>query len=111
MKLAGLDTKAMVTFEDVRRSLDKFNTNLLKLLNGGLQAVDNVDSISYAIADSGAADTEIAITHDLGRVPVDVRIKVQDAASIIYDSGTTWTITKVYIKCDTANVAMTLHIE
>lgn len=67
-------------------------------------------SESLTVADTGNADAEFSITHHLSRVPIGFIITKSDAAANIYDSGTTWTTTTIYLKCDTANVALSLSV-
>lgn len=65
---------------------------------------------SLTVADSGNANTEFSITHHLGRTPNGFIITKSDKAANIYDSGTTWTTTTIYLKCDAANTALSLSV-
>lgn len=67
-------------------------------------------SESLAVADSGNANTEFSVTHHLGRMPVGFIVTKSDAACSVYDSGTTWTTTTIYLKCDAANTALTISV-
>jgi len=67
-------------------------------------------SESLTVADSGTVDTEFSVTHHLGRTPAGFIVTKSDAACSVYDSGTTWTTTTLYLKCDAANVALTLTV-
>lgn len=62
------------------------------------------------VADSGNANAEFSITHHLGRVPNGFIITKSDKACSVYDSGTTWTTSLIYLKCDAANVALSLSV-
>ncbi len=67
-------------------------------------------SESLGVASTGTADAEFSITHHLGRVPSGFILTKSDAACAVYDSGTAWTENIVYLKCDTANVAITISL-
>lgn len=67
-------------------------------------------SESLTVTDSGSANTEFNVTHHLGRNPVGFIITKSDKACSVYDSGTAWTTTILYLKCDTANVALTVTV-
>jgi hypothetical protein len=75
------------------------------------------NSSTLTVADSGNANTEIedadsvaGLKHGLGRVPNGFILTKTDKAANIYDSGTTWTTTRIYLKCDAANAAITLVV-
>jgi len=65
---------------------------------------------SLTVADSGTANVEFSFTHHLGRTPAGFIVTKSDAACSVYDSGTTWTTTTIYLKCDAANVALTITV-
>ena len=67
-------------------------------------------SVSLTVADSGNADTEFSVTHYLGRVPSGFIVTKSDKACSVYDSGTAWTTSTIYLKCDAANVALTIAV-
>lgn len=67
-------------------------------------------SESLTVADTGSADTEFSIAHHLGRVPSGFILTKSDAAACVYDSGTTWTTTTAYLKCNAANTAITISL-
>lgn len=66
---------------------------------------DNIDGNFDAVADTGIADTEFVVTHNLNRVPIGFHVIRQSKAGSFYDSGTAWTTTQIFLKCGTANVA------
>ena len=67
-------------------------------------------SESLTVADSGNANTEFSKTHHLGRIPNGFLVTKSDKACSVYDSGTAWTISTIYLKCDAANVALSLSV-
>jgi hypothetical protein len=62
------------------------------------------------VADTGALDTEFTVPHNLGVIPSGVYIIRADKAGSLYDSGTAYTDTDIYLKLDAANAALTLRI-
>ena len=76
--------------------------------DGAIQHNDkagNLDAKWVVFTSNGTANTEDAITHALGRVPVMILAAVPDKAARLYDSGTTWTSTTIYLKTNVATVA------
>jgi len=61
----------------------------------------------------GSADTEFSVTHTLGVVPIGTIVLGQDKAGSLYqlsDTGTAWTSTTVYYKCDVASVTFLVFL-
>lgn len=71
---------------------------------------DNIDGAFGTIADSGVADTQFSVVHNLNRVPIGFHVVRQNKAGSFYDSGTAWSTTHIYLKCNVANVAATFFI-
>ena len=81
------------------------------------EAFKRVEGIALARAsdcevdDTGNADTEFAVTHALGRLPVGFVVYYSDAAAGVYDSGgTAWTTQTIYLKCDAANAHLKVWV-
>jgi len=55
-------------------------------------------------------DTEDTIVHGLGRIPVGFLVVDKDKAGDIYDGGTAWTDTNIYLKCSVATVAAVILV-
>lgn len=72
--------------------------------------IDNIDGAWGKIADTGPADTEFVINHNLLSVPVGFHVVRQNKAGSFYDSGTAWTKTQIFLKCNVANVAATFFV-
>lgn len=88
--------------------------------NGLLQALDlafrRIAAMPFnrsellSTADTGTADTEFTITHPLGRIPAGFLVTRIDKAGTVYDSGTPWTNTTIYLKCSAASAVVTLRV-
>jgi hypothetical protein len=59
---------------------------------------------------TSTADTEVTVPHTCGVVPVGYLVTKVNKGGVIYDSGTAWTSTNIYIKCSTANTIVTLFL-
>ena len=68
------------------------------------------NSETVSASDTGTADTEFSIIHHLGRAPQGFLVLNIDKGGVVYDSGTTWTDTKIYLKCSAANAAVSLRV-
>ena len=55
-------------------------------------------------------DTEDTVAHNLGWIPKGFIIVNRDKAGIAYDSGTAWTSSNIYLKCNVATVAFKLLV-
>lgn len=71
---------------------------------------DNVDGNFGITSDTGVADTQFTVTHNLNRIPIGFHVVRQNKAGSFYDSGTAWTTTHIFLKCNVANVAATFFI-
>jgi hypothetical protein len=72
--------------------------------------MDNIDGTFASVSDTGVADTEFTVTHNLNRVPIGFHVVRQNKAGSFYDSGTKWTTTQIFLKCNVANVAATFFV-
>lgn len=90
--------------------LFSFSGELAQILNKGIKFSDNFNAEIKTIADSGVANAENTITHGLKRVPSGYIVLKIDKAGVLYDSGTAFTDTAIYLKCSAANCAITLLV-
>ena len=70
----------------------------------------HLDNKHVQVTTPGVADTEFAVTHNLGRIPTAAFPVYKNAACDIYASATPWTITQVFLKATVTNVAVRLQI-
>lgn len=92
------------------------------ILNGGIDlgAMSNADGINVPgnvgnthvfLLETIAANTEFAITHNLNRVPTGLHIVRTGMSGLsLYDSGTPWTKTQMFVKSNLANPVAILQI-
>ncbi len=62
----------------------------------------NIDSTMVNGVTPGGANTEFAVTHTLGRVPVTF-FGHTDNGGVLYKGTTAWTKTTIFLKCTTAS--------
>ena len=89
--------------ESLEKELLSAWNELSQLLNGGLKFSDNFNSQVIEISDTGSANAENTVAHTLKRVPTGFIVTYIDKAGVVYDSGTAWTNSNIYLKCDVAN--------
>jgi hypothetical protein len=58
----------------------------------------------------GAINTEFAVTHGLGRIPVGFHVVNKNKSVDIYQSTTPWTKTTIYLKASVITATVTLFI-
>jgi hypothetical protein len=124
MKIGKQMTFREIDFNDKKkvkeyvRIIDSDLANLFLALQGRVRFGDetdgaegeNISGMWQVVADTGTANTEFAVTHTLGSVPVGYLVTKISNAGVIYDSGTTWTTTNIYLKSSAANSAVTLFL-
>lgn len=71
---------------------------------------ENMSGQWQVVADTGNADTEFTVAHTIGAVPIGFLVTNIDKGAVIYDSGTAWTSTNIYLKSTVANTAVTLFL-
>lgn len=90
--------------------LFSFSGELAQILNKGIKFADNFNAEIKTIADSGVANSENTVAHTLKRTPIGYIVLKIDKGGVLYDSGTAWTDTDIYLKCGAANCAITLLV-
>lgn len=103
------------TTPEVDKGLQQVNEEVARVIDGnvsfGVAGVrDNIDGAWITVADTGGANTDFTVTHNLGRVPEGWLVIKQDKATSIYVGSVAWTETQITLKSSTANVALTLFI-
>ena len=94
----------------LQESLHRYSTDLSDLLNGGIRFADNFDAEIITVADTGLANVEFTTAHTLKRVPTGFIVLNNNKAGIVYDSGTAWTSTAIYLKCSVASCTIKILV-
>jgi len=71
---------------------------------------ENVSGQFQVVSDTGSADTEFTVSHDLGAVPIGLILIKSNKAGIVYSGSTSWTSSAVYLKCSVANANVTIFL-
>ena len=101
--------------------LDKQQKNIITALQGRLRFGDaadgepgeNISGEFRSFTSDGSADTEFSVTHLLGAIPLGAIVLHQDKAGSLYQgptTGTAWSATTVFFKCDVASVAFLIFL-
>lgn len=86
-----------------------------RIVNGGISfgagtTKDNIDGVWVTVANTGAANTNFVVTHNLGRIPVGYWLMQKDRAVDIYTGTIAATTTQITLKATVANAAVVLFI-
>jgi len=96
--------------EDLYGVLSGFVHDVTRILNRGVVFEDNVDCAFVSFTSNATPDTEDTVAHGLGRVPTGYLVYSRDKAGVLYDSGTAFTASNIYLKCNVASVAFKLIV-
>jgi hypothetical protein len=86
-----------------------------RIINGGLSFgagvnKDNIDGAWITVPDTGNANTNFAVTHNLNRIPVGYWVMTKDRAVDVYTGSVAATTTVITLKASVANAAVVLFI-
>jgi hypothetical protein len=70
----------------------------------------NVEGFWYTGVTPSSANTEFAVTHNLGRVPTGFLVFSVDQAGILYRSVTTWTEQQIFLKSNVSSMNVVVFI-
>lgn len=89
---------------DLYNVIDTFINTVNVILDAGIIFGDNVDCDLVTFTTDATPDTEDTTAHSLGKVPTGFIVYSQDKAGSLYNSGTAFTSSNIYTKCDVASV-------
>ena len=95
--------------KNLNESLMKYSIKVGDIFNKGIRVEDNINGIIQTVT-FNVANNEYEISHGLKRVPNGFIILNKSKASDVYDSGTAWTLSSIYLKCDTAGAVVKLIV-
>jgi hypothetical protein len=73
--------------------------------------IDNIKGKWASFESHAVANTEFAVTHDLGQIPVGyIDVGTKDKAGVLYKGTTAWTTTTIYLKCSIASTTCLIFI-
>lgn len=91
---------------DLITALGEWGLSLKAVLDGGITVADNVDAYVASYTSNAVANTEDAVPHGLGKVPLYFIVAGADKAGVVYRGTTAFTKTNVYLKCSAASTAL-----
>jgi len=94
--------------QDLINALGDLSFSLGSILDGGISLQDNMDAAVVSFTSNATPDTEDAIPHGLGKVPEHLIVSSLDKGAVVYQSGTAWTKTTIYVKTTKASTAVKL---
>lgn len=71
---------------------------------------ENISGEFQVFTSNASADTEDTIAHTLGSVPIGFIIINRDKGGVVYDSGTAWTSTNIFLKTTTTSTLVTIFL-
>lgn len=96
--------------QDFYQTTQDFVTQVIKILNRGIRFQDNVDCRTISYTSNSTPNTQDTVAHTLGKVPSGYIVVQQSKAGVVFNGGTTWTTTNIYLKNSVASVATTIII-
>lgn len=107
---ASPDISNLKDLEEVKRFVDQFCHNVVEVVNGKLDPLNFTGKglsllqlkVSLVNVTFDTANTEVSVAHGLGQAPRGYIATSMDIASIIYNSGTTWTANEIFLKASVA---------
>lgn len=105
----------VTAFKDILEYLDDLSKYMRTELesikhefNGKIELV-NQRVAEVTISDTGAANTDFEVTHNLGVVPRYYIWNI-DRNGVVYKGTTSWTTTKIYLRCSAANAQVNVIV-
>jgi hypothetical protein len=116
-KKSTLPDPKRTDIQDVARNIDSDITAVFQAVNGNLRfgssgSGTNGENIAgqWVTFSTTTANTEVAVTHSMGAIPVGFIVTNINVGGVVYTSGTAWTTTKVYFKCSAATATITIFL-
>lgn len=78
--------------------------------NSTINKGENILGQFVTYTSNSSANTEDGVPHNLGSVPVGYIVVRINKGGVVYDSGTTWTSSKIFLKCSTTSTLATLFL-
>jgi len=105
------------TVESNVRRLEQDTFQLFECLKGRVRFGTGDDGArgeniagAFQVVTSAGADEEFTVAHGLGATPIGFLVLRQDKGAVIFDSGTTWDDTNLYLKSTIASTTVTLFV-
>lgn len=122
MQVAKVSNKTDLNIPDrVTNYLDSIDTDITTLFlamqgriafGSGGDGVrgENISGEFQVVTDTGSADTEFTVTHNLGAVPIGYIVMKNSKSGNVYSGTTAWTSSTIYLKHSSANANITIFL-
>jgi hypothetical protein len=81
--------------------------------DGNVGETENISGQFVDLTSHASANTEFAVAHTLGSIPVGFIVLYQDKAGSLYQApttGTSWTSTNIYLKSDVSSLSAKIFL-
>ena len=100
---------------DVKKIFLSFGGQISFGPSGNLNSGENMFGQWVTVANTGTANTEFTVPHTMKSdaiaiIPGNYFVTRINKGGVVYDSGTTWTTSNIYLKCSAANATLTLFL-
>ena len=112
MKLRRLSTASYKNMEE-KLFMDQLQQLFRKRISFGVgigTEDQNIQGTMIEITDSGVANSSITINHNLGYIPKFYDVKYLSASSTIFDFGTAWTKTQIFLASSIAHIKFRIFV-
>ena len=102
------DVETKAWSDRLGRYLLDFFRKIIEVVNGGIVVGNttealNIKGVPVVIADTGTANTEFSVTHNIGDTPVFYWYTLDKAGSLYDSNRAGWTTDVILLKCTVAN--------
>lgn len=104
-----------LTPDSIRTHLEQVNKVLGGNVSFGTTTANtdrgrNINGWAATVVTPGAPDTEFAVPHGLGRIPIGFLVMSRSVSGNVYKSTTAWTTTNIYLKDSAVSDTLVLFI-
>lgn len=106
-KFEDLNEVMNYLYDLIKAASETFDS-IIDEMNGKIEIV-NLYVTEVTVADTGVADTDFTVTHNLGRTPKFYIPRITSSlggAASFYDGSVAWNSTAITLKCTAANLAV-----
>ena len=90
--------------EEFKRIVSILLNSIVSAINGGLTFSDNFSQNTQSVTFT-AANAEVVVNHNIGRIPVGYLVLGNSAAAIVYNSDTAFTTQSIFLKASAPTTA------
>ena len=106
---SGMEPKIGDFIKRLLVALDVDGRDIRQLINSGID-LGNFKCYTTTVSDTGAADSENTVNHNLGYTPTFYFYNVS-LKGYLYDSRrSSWSTTQMFFKCSVANASVVLYV-